>query len=84
MGWVKDTKANQLTTEAQKAHANGDWFFTPRLNYPATHHGLSGNIGDWSQMIQGIVSAGWDLQQWAVGQDSKGRPEAYPVFMRRS
>ncbi|HEX5771793.1 MAG TPA: hypothetical protein VFY11_12580 [Nocardioidaceae bacterium] len=30
-----------------------------------------------------ITEAGWQLQFWNVGSDGKGRPEAYPLFMRR-
>jgi hypothetical protein len=83
MGFIKDAKANTLNTEAKKAHEAGDWYFTPMLNSPATHHGLSGNVHDWALMLQAITEAGWNLQHWNVGADSKGRPQAYPLFVRR-
>jgi hypothetical protein len=34
-------------------------------------------------MIEAIEGAGWTLVDWAVAHDSKGRPEAYPLFRRR-
>ncbi|SNY28988.1 hypothetical protein [Paractinoplanes atraurantiacus] len=82
-GIAQNTKQLQLGDEAAKAYAAGDWYFTPKLNAPATHHGLSGNISDWARMIRAITEAGWNLQHWTVAQDAQGRPEAYPVFIRR-
>lgn len=83
MGFLKETKANAIGNEAEKAFTEGRAVFTPRLNYPATMHGLTGNIDDWSQMIQSVESAGWSMVEWTVAMDTKGRPEAYPVFRRR-
>jgi hypothetical protein len=83
MGWIKDAKANTLGAEARKAFEDGDWYFAPRLNSPATAHQLSGNIGDWAMMLEAIAKAGWVLQHWSVAQDKPGRPEAYPLFVRR-
>jgi hypothetical protein len=34
-------------------------------------------------MLKAITEAGWSLQYWNVGSDAKGRPEAYPLFVRR-
>lgn len=82
MGFIKEAKVTQLGTEAAKAAADGRMVFTPMLNSPALHGGLSGNIADWSLMIEAIESAGWVMQHWAIGQDSKGRPQAYPLFRR--
>lgn len=83
MGFIRDAKATAIAAEAQKAYANGDWYFTPVLNSPATRHGMSGNIQDWADMLKAVTEAGWVLQFWNVGSDGKGRPEAYPLFMRR-
>jgi hypothetical protein len=83
MGWIKDAKANTLGAEARKAFADGDWYFAPRLNSPSTAHQLSGNIGDLTMMLEAISRAGWVLQHWTVAQDRHGRPEAYPLFVRR-
>lgn len=83
MGFLKEAKANALGNEAEKAHADGRALFTPRLNFPTSMHGLTGNIGDWAQMIECVEAAGWTLVEWSVAMDTKGRPEAYPVFRRR-
>jgi hypothetical protein len=56
--------------------------FTPRLNMPGSQHGMSGNIVDWAMMIQGLEESGWRLEQWSVAMDTKGRPEAYPLFRK--
>lgn len=82
MGFVKNLKADTLAKEAIKALENGDHLFTPRLNMPGSAHGMSGNIGDWSQMIHAVESAGWTLTHWSVAMDTKGRSEAYPLFRR--
>jgi hypothetical protein len=83
MGMIKDAKVNMLTADAQKALEAGHYFFTPMLNSPTFKGGLSGNIVDWSMMIQGIESVGWVLTHWSVASDQQGRPQAYPLFRRR-
>ncbi|MBB5853964.1 hypothetical protein ACFQ05_11705 [Amycolatopsis umgeniensis] len=83
MGFIKDAKAAQAGADAQKAYTAGHYIFAARLNWPATHHAMSGEVADWSQQIEAIERAGWALAEWAVGQDKQGRPEAYPVFKRR-
>lgn len=82
MGFIKEAKSVLLSDEAEKAAANGDVIFTPVLNMPQSHHGMSGNVRDWALMIASVEAAGWRLEQWTVGQDNKGRPEAYPLFRR--
>jgi hypothetical protein len=82
MGMFKDAKAAGLAKEAAKALEDGAAVFTPRLNFPATMHGLSGNVSDWAVMVSEVESVGWVLAHWSVAMDSKGRPEAYPVFRR--
>jgi hypothetical protein len=82
MGMFKDAKAAGLAKEAAKALEDGATVFTPRLNFPATMHGLSGNVSDWAAMVGEVESAGWVLAHWSVAADAKGRPEAYPVFRR--
>jgi hypothetical protein len=56
--------------------------FVPKLNTPATASGLSGAVPGWAEMIESIEAAGWRLDQWAVAEDTKGRPQAYPLFRR--
>jgi hypothetical protein len=83
MGWIKDAKANALTTEAQRAIEEGRTVFTPRLNTPATAASLSGSVSGWAEMIEAIEESGWTLAHWTATDDSKRRPVAYPLFRRR-
>lgn len=82
-GIAQQTKALTLGDEARRAYDAGEWYFSPKLNAPVLHHDLSGNIPDWSRMLKAITEAGWVLQHWTVAQDPQGRPEAYPLFIRR-
>jgi hypothetical protein len=82
MGIFKDAKVASIVQEAEKAAAKGRRVFTPKLNTPASQHGLSGDIPDWALMIEGLEEAGWALVHWSVAMDSKGRAEAYPLFRR--
>jgi hypothetical protein len=82
MGFLKDTKANMLTTEATRARAEGRSVFVPLLNTPTATSGMSGSISGWAEMIEAVESAGWRLDQWSVSTDTNGRPQAYPLFRR--
>jgi hypothetical protein len=82
MGFLKDAKANLLGQEARKAVEAGDALFTPFLNTPSSQPGMTGNIRDWSLMIQAVEAEGWRLDQWTVAADNKGRAQAYPLFRR--
>lgn len=83
MGFIKDAKANMLAQEAQRARQEGRTVFAPKLNTPATHHTISGSIPGWAEMIESVEAAGWQMYHWSVAMDSKGRPEAYPLFRPR-
>lgn len=82
MGWIKDTKAQLVATDAQRAWDEGAWVFTPILNMPSSHPGNSGRVADWEQMMQAVMQVGWQLHTWAVCSDAKGRPQAQPLFVR--
>lgn len=84
MGFLKDAKANMIGEEAVRARAEGRTVFTPKLNTPAGQHGMSGSIGGWAEMIESVEAAGWQLYNWSVAMDEKGRPEAYPLFRPRA
>lgn len=79
---LKTAKAQTLADEASDAIAAGRMTFAAMLNSPKTRPDMSGGIDDWSQMIDAVEASGWRLDQWTVGQDAKGRPQAYPVFRR--
>ncbi|SFT82681.1 hypothetical protein SAMN04487904_109178 [Actinopolyspora lacussalsi subsp. righensis] len=82
MGFLSRTKESKIGSEAQQAYDNGQTRFAARLNFPMTHHGLSGEIPDWSKQIEAIERIGWRCEFFSVAQDFKGRPEAYLLFGR--
>ena len=83
MGWIRNSKTDKLAEQAKTAYANGQVVFAVMLNNPAFNMGFSGEIPDWSAMIEAVESQGWALYHWAGSTDSKGNPQAYPVFRRR-
>lgn len=85
MGWVKNAKSNMLREEAQRAREEGRTVFVPMLNTPMTFSSSatpSGAVSGWAEMIEAIEAEGWLLTQWSVAADTKGRPQAYPLFRR--
>lgn len=83
MGFIRNTKTATLGADAAKAHETGQRYYTPVLNFPMSQPGLSGGIADWPPMIEAIEAAGWQLNQWQVATDKQGRPQAFPLFVRR-
>lgn len=84
MGWIKDAKVNQMTIEANKALAAGRQVMAVKLNFPSSKPDFSGEIVDWSMMIEAIESVGWVLYNFSSGSDTKGRPEAMCLFRVRT
>lgn len=82
MGFLKDSAADRLTSDAARAYAEGRYVFTAKLN--SRDQALSGSISGWAEMIEAIEAAGWALTEWSVATDEKGHPEAYPFFRRRT
>lgn len=85
MGIIKQTKANSLSIEAERAYKQGRTVFTPMLNTPISQSAsfaISGAVSGWAEMIEAVESHGWVLTQWSVATDTKGRPQAYPLFRR--
>ena len=83
MGFIKDTKANMVRQEAERAIQQGRTIFAAMLNTPITQHTLSGSVAGWAEMIESVEGAGWKLSDWSVAMDKQGRPQAYPIFRRR-
>ncbi|ADD41910.1 hypothetical protein [Stackebrandtia nassauensis] len=80
MGWIKNNKVAMMRGDAGKARAEGRMVFACKLNYPALKPDLSGEIVDWSMMIEAVESEGWTLVNFAGGSDKQGRPEALCLF----
>lgn len=83
MGWIKDAKANMLSTEAARAREEGRAVFAPMLNTPITQSSsmqTSGAVSGWAEMIEAVEAEGWTMVHWSVAADQKGRPQAYPLF----
>ena len=82
---MKKAKADMVSIEAKRAVEEGRTIFTPMLNTPMSQSASfapSGSISGWAEMIEAIEEHGWALAQWAVATDTKGRPQAYPLFRR--
>lgn len=85
MGIIKQSKANTLASEAERAYKQGRTVFAPMLNSPMSQSAsftVSGSVSGWAEMIEAIEAHGWVLTQWSVAADTKGRPQAYPLFRR--
>lgn len=78
---IRETKAEQIYQEAAEALRTGHTHYTPIFNMPFFKLGFSGNVWDWSMMVNAAVRAGWKLEHWAVSSDKNGSPQAMPVFV---
>lgn len=83
MGIVRNVKADKLAAAARTAYANGQYIFAALLNAPHFSMGFSGEVPDWSAMIEAVERENWALFQFAGATDPKGNPQAYAVFRRR-
>lgn len=54
MGFMGNSKATAMQQKAQAAWTSGAKYFTPLLNFPAFKLGFSGNVEDWSPMLEAI------------------------------
>ena len=82
MGFIKKGKEEALAKEAVRAVEEGRTVFTPLLNAPTTHHGMTGAVPGWAELVESVEDAGWRLEHWSVAVDNKGKAEAYPLFRR--
>lgn len=81
MGFIREAKKNSVTSDAQQAIDEGRHVLAVELAMPTAKTGMSGEIRDWSEMIESIESVGWRLEQWSVN----GAPavqHAYVLFRR--
>lgn len=83
MGFVKDVKVSKIAGEAQRAIQEGRSVFLCRINVGMTDAGASGTVaGGAAEIIEGVESAGWRLDQMSYTTDRKGAPEGYYLFRR--
>ncbi len=82
MGIIRDGKASAMGKWAQEAWDQGLTHFTPLLILPINHIDFEAPIPDWGQSLTAIAAVGWKLDQWSVAYTAKGRPHAFPVFIR--
>lgn len=82
MGFITSTKIDGLIKSLDKATEQGRRTVSVRLNTPKTDAEFSDVIPYWSEAIDEIESRGWVLAEWSVSADSKGRPQAFPLFRR--
>lgn len=83
MGMIRDVKAQTVARDAANARAAGRQVLAVKLNYPGFKPDFSGEVEDWSVMIQAVEEQGWALYNFAGISDPKGRPEAICLFRPR-
>lgn len=81
MAWIKDQKANAVADDARRAIAEGRQVFAARFWTPSLTGG-AGSVASWAEQIEAVEAEGWQLAQWTVIADEKGRPQAFPLFRR--
>jgi hypothetical protein len=82
MGFIRDGKAAAMGKLAQEAWDQELSFFTPLLVLPFNHIDVETAIPDWAQSLSAVAAVGWKLDHWSVAYTAKGRPHAFPVFIR--
>jgi hypothetical protein len=80
MGFIRNAKADMMRKQATEARNAGRAVLTMKLNYPGFKPDFSGEIVEWSMMIEAVESEGWALYHLAGISDNKGRPEALCLF----
>lgn len=83
MGLIRNMKTDAVRQDAANARAKGQKVLAVKLNYPGLKLDVSGEIPDWSSMIEAIESEGWQLANFAGAADRNGRPEALCIFRPR-
>lgn len=83
MGLIRNRKTDKVRQEALQARAHGQMVFAVKLNYPGLKLGFSGEVHDWSLMIEAIEAEGWQLANFAGAADKNGQPEALCIFRPR-
>ncbi len=80
MGIIKKTKLAQMKQDADRARKEGRKVLVMKLNYPWSDGGYSGEIVDWSLMIEAIESRGWVLDVFTGMNDRNRRADALCLF----
>ena len=83
MGFIKDMKVSSMQAEARKAHDGGQWLFAAVLNSPGSRLDMSGEVKDWSLMLQAVEECGWYVDRFSSASDRQGRPALNVLFRRR-
>jgi len=82
MGWIKDAKANALQKSAQSAAEAGQTVFMALLAMPGTHGSSTGEVNDWSLMVQGVEDTGWRVDRMTGMTSNSGHEELVVMFRR--
>ncbi|WP_400996413.1 hypothetical protein [Agromyces sp. GXQ0307] len=79
MGWIKDSKIDALSREAQDAWDAGLNHFTPilQMEYKSA---TAASVPSWQESLDAIIAIGWELHTWEVVVHQ--RPLAMPLFVR--
>ena len=80
MGFIRSTKANIVSNEAQRAYAEGHTVFAATLH--SSYVAGSGPVAGWAEMIESIENEGWTMASWNASCNKDGHPVAFPLFRR--
>ncbi|HRW19392.1 MAG TPA: hypothetical protein P5181_11165 [Dermatophilaceae bacterium] len=78
----QESDLDELTTQATAAYRAGRALFIARLRIGAWGSPGRGAIEAWMDSVEAIERAGWVLDEWSVGVDASGVPNAFPLFRR--
>ncbi len=82
MGILREIKAKSIADEAQARWESGFCVFVATLNMPATRADISGEVRDWTEIIQAVIEIGWTITTTSGTTDKKGRPQLMVVWER--
>jgi len=82
MGILREIKAKTVSDEAQARWDTGFCVFVATLNMPSTRPDLSGEVKDWTEIVQAVIEIGWVLSSTSGTTDKKGRPQLMVVWER--
>lgn len=82
MGFIKDVKAQTMSTHAQRALQEGRRVFVCRINHGMSAVGTSGPLSGVAEQIEAIEALGWRMDRCSFDHSSGRNVSAYLIFRR--